>query len=47
MQVLKTGLVPGENIVQLNNLDKYPKGTYLIQVIAEDMIINRKLIITK
>ncbi|HOZ69421.1 MAG TPA: GEVED domain-containing protein [Chitinophagaceae bacterium] len=47
MQTIKTALNPGENVIQLNGLEKYPKGTYLIQVVAEDLVINRKLVITK
>lgn len=47
MQTIKTGLIPGENVIQVNGLEKYPKGTYLIQVVAEDLIINRKLVIAK
>lgn len=47
MMTFKSVLVTGENLIRLNGLEKYPKGTYLVQVIADDLMLNRKLVISK
>jgi hypothetical protein len=40
-------LSAGENSLGLNNLDKFPDGAYIVQIIMGDAIIKRKLIISK
>jgi len=40
-------LVPGVNSLEINNLDLLPDGTYIIQIITGQQVINRKLIIGK
>ncbi len=43
----KVQLVVGENVYVLNNLDRLPNGSHIVQVIIGETTFNRKLIINK
>lgn len=40
-------LIAGNNSITLNNLNQFPDGTYIIQIIANQQVISRKIIIGK
>jgi len=45
IRISKHRLTTGGNTIQLNNLDQLPKGTYVVQLIIGEQVINKKIII--
>lgn len=47
LRTLQQALIPGSNSILLDNLERYPNGTYIVQVITSQETETRKLIIGK